>query len=521
MRIHTSTATGLVVLALAAAALAPATSMAASGPPQQPITEAATNITGNTATFNGELNPAKKANNIGYFFTYGREGSCEEERTEPAAPVSGKAVKVSSAVSALVPHTEYTVCLVAINAAEETTAGPPVSFVTLPVLPVIEGESAAPSSTATARLLAFINPEQQETRCVAFQYVGQAKFAAGGYSSALEAPCEPQEIDAGSSGETTVAKVKGLSANTTYHFRAVAENGSGLTDGPDKTFLTPPQPPLVQTGAASVETPSSVTISGTVDPGGEGPNSDTSYHFEYGPAGAYGLQTPTMDIGQGNRLLTETAQLTGLAPGTYHYRIVSSNNGPGGGQVAAGEDRTLTTAPPTLGPIAVSALGQTAATLVLAVDPLGSPTRYELRLATAGGTLQSALGGNVVLAGPLVLPLGSLQPGTLYRYSLTAVNAAGASESPEGSLATFAAGPGPGALTQPGTPPQVPIPAIAFPVTAPKASVLGHRETKLTNAQKLARALRACHRRAGAPRRRCERQARAKYAPRRHANGNK
>ena len=65
-------------------------------------------------------------------------------------------------------------------------------------------------------------------------------------------------------------------------------------------------------------------------PGSAGPNSNTTYFFQYGTTSGYGAQIPPApgDAGEGNSpIALETADLTGLEPGTgYHYRIVATND---------------------------------------------------------------------------------------------------------------------------------------------------------------------------------------------------
>jgi hypothetical protein len=48
-----------------------------------------------------------------------------------------------------------------------------------------------------------------------------------------------QHVAAGDSAVAQVANVSGLSPNTTYHYRIVAENVDGTTAGTDRTFKTP------------------------------------------------------------------------------------------------------------------------------------------------------------------------------------------------------------------------------------------------------------------------------------------
>ncbi len=72
------------------------------------------------------------------------------------------------------------------------------------------------------------------------------------------APCTPTP-GSGTSPEAVTAAISGLSADTTYHFRIVAENANTTKgEGTDETFKTsappPANPPTAVTGEASAVT---------------------------------------------------------------------------------------------------------------------------------------------------------------------------------------------------------------------------------------------------------------------------
>jgi sugar lactone lactonase YvrE len=87
-------------------------------------------------------------------------------------------------------------------------------------------------TSTSATLEASINPQGQKVG-YRFEY---------GTAACASNPClkTPEAVlTAKSSPVAVTAQVKGLSPGTTYHFRAVAENGSKEhTDGPDGTFMT-------------------------------------------------------------------------------------------------------------------------------------------------------------------------------------------------------------------------------------------------------------------------------------------
>lgn len=482
------------------------------------------------AALEAEINAENQATT--YHFEYATSPTLTGARSIGAGTLPGsfgdQAAGPADLGAALTPGTTYFYRVVAANATG-TTKGP-TQELTTPKLEqplVVEGSQAAANLTqTTAALSAAINPEFQETRCKAFQYVDDAGFKASAYAAALEAPCNPEALGSGSSPVATSTSLTGLAANTTYHFRVLAENPSGLSQGADQVFLTLPNPPVVATGEAVAITATSGTITGTVNPDGEGTPAETTYFFQWGVTQSYGRQTPQEpgNVGQGTTPVSETAALAGLEPGrVYHYRIVATNDATGAPQTVYGEDRTLETlpTPPIVTTVGVSNVGETGATLTATIDARGLPTRYELQLGTAQAALLAKAVGNTTGAGAVSLPLTSLNPGTRYYYRLIVSNPNGTAQPlPEGAFTTAAAPGAASPLTQPPAAPLLSTPAIAFPnESRPGGAVLGARNTRPSAAQKLATALRSCRKKPHRQRPKCERDARRRFrSARKHTN---
>ena len=110
------------------------------------------------------------------------------------------------------------------------------------------------------------------------------------------------------------------------------------------------------------------------------------------------------------------------------------------------------------------------------------------------------------------MTLGELQPGTTYYYRVTATNADGTVQS---EPATFTTPRFPSLLAAPVSPPQIAIPATAFPTDVTESATPGTKtKTKTkpkTRAQKLKAALKQCHKQPKKDRAKCEKQAHAKY----------
>jgi hypothetical protein len=410
------------------------------------------------------------------------EGAITTVDGEAALPAEfgARAVSVLTGPT-LEPSTTYYYRIVATNQTG-TTDGTVGEFETEAVgMPMIENESAVAITQTSASLSALINPEFQETTCKGFELSGTT------------APCEPENLGSGGTGVTTSASLTGLQPNTEYGYKALAENGSGLSEGSAQTFVTLPEPPTVSTGAPTAGA-SSATVTGTVNPDASGQplQDDTIYYFQYGHSTNYGGQAPAPsgDAGEGEGAKEETATLSGLEPNsTYHYRIVASNDNDGIPQIVYGDDKTLTTSatPPILLGLSISALSQTSVTFDATIDPQGLPTRYELQLGSTPGVLEPVAAGDANSTTPLTLSVGSLSPGTVYYYKLIATNPSGSSEPEEGSFTTV-----------PGPPPPL-VAALPFVPYTPIATLDAKEATEnerigkpLTNAQKLGKALQAC-----------------------------
>jgi hypothetical protein len=192
-----------------------------------------------------------------------------------------------------------------------------------PVAPSATTSSATSKQPLQATLNGTVNPNGFDTHYY-FQYGTSTS-----YGSATG------EGDAGS-GTSGVGKSNTvtLSPGTTYHYRIVASNAGGTTDGSDEQFTTP-GPVEAITSEASGITEEQAVLNGTVNPRGY----DAKYYFQYGTSTGYGITTkPEGDAGGGTSPVPVSASITGLEPGiTYHYRIVGTSVG----VTSYGADKTL------------------------------------------------------------------------------------------------------------------------------------------------------------------------------------
>ena len=120
-----------------------------------------------------------------------------------------------------------------------SSVGPDATFTT-PSQPAIASTSASAVGQTTATLSAMINPGLSPTT-YHFDY---------GTSTAYGSSTPASAAGAGDAIQVVSAALGGLKPATTYHFRAVANNGVGSALGTDQTFTTMAPPPPPQQPAA-------------------------------------------------------------------------------------------------------------------------------------------------------------------------------------------------------------------------------------------------------------------------------
>ena len=199
-------------------------------PPPTATTEAVSGLTqeGKTATLNGTVNP--EGDDTHYHFEYGKTTSYGTNVPVPSADVGygTSNVKVTNSVSALTPSTTYHVRLVAANA-DGTTYGSDQMFTTMG--PPLATTQPATSVTSTGAILnGIVNPEGVETT-YHFEYGKTTSYG-------TSVPVPSANVGSGTSSLEESKAVMSLEPETTYHFRLVATNADGTTEGSDRTFTT-------------------------------------------------------------------------------------------------------------------------------------------------------------------------------------------------------------------------------------------------------------------------------------------
>jgi WD40-like Beta Propeller Repeat len=288
------------------------------------------------AIVTGTLNPG--GFDTHYYFQWGTTRGYGSSTPAPPGTDAGSGtsgVEAQTLLTGLAPNTLYHYRLVGENSFGATygldktftTSGPPrITYGAEPVSGITQ---------AQATIHAQINPDQLETT-YRFLY-GETS----GYGK--ETPEGGEAIGSGSVAVARATSLTGLKVGTTYHYRVLAENQAGVTEGADRTFATVPPAPVDATYATTVGA-TEATLHAKINPLGN----DTRYYFQHGAQSCEQnpnacTNTPVLpgeDIGEGSEDVAREAKISGLQPDTtYHFRVLDSNTL----GTTEGPERTFTT----------------------------------------------------------------------------------------------------------------------------------------------------------------------------------
>src|SRR6204780_3367686 len=272
-------------------------------PPETPSGVEAQPVGGTTATLRGVLNPASAGNPGSYEFLYRQSATeCEGGESSSGSSTGATPEPVSLELTGLLPHSQYTFCLLVRNEAGEVAQAAPVTFTTLAVEPVVVSEFATSVTAASARLQGQVDPGGAETG-YRFEYGPTTAYGSS-------APVPDASVAAGISDVPVNVLIEGLSAEKVYHYRLVAHNGSGETVGPDRMFTTQPAasgPPLLDGRQDEMVSPPEkhgASLEMSTEEGG------VIQAAENGSAISYFAYAPIVTNPQGNRSFAYTQLLS-------------------------------------------------------------------------------------------------------------------------------------------------------------------------------------------------------------------
>jgi len=196
--------------------------------------------------------------------------------------------------------------------------------------PIVTTNPATNVSSTAATLNGTVNPNGLSTD-YKFQYGATTNYDRETIPTIL--------LSTGTAAIPVNDAITDLAPNTLYHYRVVASNSAGTSNGADQTFTTTTSgtAPIVTTTAATSVSSTSATLNGTVNPNGL----SITVKFQYGTTTSYGSEiNATPGSVTGTIAVPVSAALTGLAPETlYHYRVVGVNIAGS----TSGTDQTFTT----------------------------------------------------------------------------------------------------------------------------------------------------------------------------------
>ena len=307
---------------------------------------------------------------------------------------------ISAVIGHLKPQTEYYVRIVVENAlGNATEVSEP--FTTLEVgAPEFLEATCSSGGFSQHNLLPLNHEVPHPHMCVKNRVTGADLFAAidsdgaetGYHFEYATTESGPYKPIAGAEGVVTVAEdfsqtktvnLTGLTPETTYFIRLVANNEKGTISGVFEEFKTHPAHPEVFTRGFRDLLASSVHLIGEVIPD----ESETHWRFEYstskaGPWNpALGAEGTIPAAEADTEFHTVEGDLSGLGPATVYYVRVFAENGHEPASVSAPVS-VETSGPPTAATFATHAIHGEAVRVLGSVEPHGYDAHYRFEYVT-------------------------------------------------------------------------------------------------------------------------------------------
>jgi hypothetical protein len=264
--------------------------------------------------------------------------------------------------------------------------------------------------------------------------LGKAKYHFEyGQNGEFTGKTTPAEV-AGNTETKVSAAVEGLKPGTAYNFRLVAESEEGVAAyGTTVEFITAEAVAGVTTGAPLEVTPTSATLTGSLEP----QKFATKYYFEWGETTAYGHNSPVpFGVTSATGVVPVETKLTGLTTSTtYHYRLVASNQF----GISYGGDQQFSTSGPGITILPAASITHTEEMLKTKINPNKLETKYHFEYGETTGygastTEESIPAGEAPVTREA--KVGGLKLATTYHFRVVATNAAGTVTGPDQEFTT-------------------------------------------------------------------------------------
>ena len=261
--------------------------------------------------------------------------SSGEEVGTPAEPIEAP-TELHAPLSTIHAGTTYHFRLSLTNSNHVPRDSSDRTFEALPAVTELKTLAATEITQESALLHGSYEAEESIPTSYFFEYGTSTHY---GHSQ----PLEPAPVPGEPTGATEVkAPIESLVSNTIYHYRVVAENSFGTTDGEDQTFTTY-QPPTIEGVSSSEVSATTAVLDAKVNPDGLPSGTEAECHFEYGLTTSYGATAPCPSKLSGTTGQFVEVKIEGLQRGaTYHFRLVVENRW---GAVTS-EDQSFEFSPP-------------------------------------------------------------------------------------------------------------------------------------------------------------------------------
>jgi hypothetical protein len=305
-------------------------------------TDAATDVTSDSATLNGNLTSLGNASSVDVWFEYATDAFYISNAGNYSSSTAPQTMLIAglfnSSVGALSANTTYHFRAMASDG-NTTVSGNDTTFTTTAQALGVTTDAAtgvtSDSATLNGNLTGLGNASSVD---VWFQYATDAFYIGNGSTYSNSTATQPMSSPGHFSSFIGV-----LSGNTTYHFRAMASDGNTTVSGNDTIFTTAAQALGVTTDAATDVTSDSATLNGNLT--GLGNASSVDVWFQYatdafyiGNGSTYSDSTATQPMSSPGHFSSFIGVLSGNT--TYHFRAMASD----GNTTVSGNDTIFITA---------------------------------------------------------------------------------------------------------------------------------------------------------------------------------